>query len=59
MASKRSKSILKRSFAEVFGNEPKIVGQTRAKFGAKRAAKQKIAIALSKARRAGAKIPKK
>lgn len=37
------------AFAEVFENEPAIVAKTRRKSGAKRAHKQKVAIALSKA----------
>ena len=37
------------AFYEVFHNEPKIVKHTRNQFGKERAAKQKIAIALSKA----------
>lgn len=54
----KSKAILGRTFGEVFAKEPAVVKSTRAKFGAKRAAKQKVAIALSKARKAGARIPK-
>lgn len=46
------------AFHEVHADEPAIVGHTRAKFGAKRATAQKTAIALSKARKAGARIPK-
>ncbi len=41
---------------EMKENPPKILAHTRAKFGAKRAGKQRIAILLSKARRRGAKI---
>ena len=44
---------------EVKHDEPAIVGRTRRKFGAARAKKQKTAIILDKARRAGARIPKK
>jgi hypothetical protein len=55
----RKKGVLSRAFSEVFGNEPSIVAHTRKKFGKKRAKKQKVAIALSKARRAGAHIPKR
>jgi len=40
------------AFSEVKANEPGVVGKTRKKFGKKRAAKQKVAIALSKARKA-------
>lgn len=55
----KTKSILKKTFGEVFANEPKIVAKTRAKKGEKQAMKQKVAISVSKARRAGARIPKK
>jgi hypothetical protein len=44
---------------EVKKNPPKILAKTAKKFGAEKAKKQKIAIILSKARQAGAKIPKK
>ena len=37
------------AFREVFTHEPKIVTQTRKKFGEARARRQKIAIALRKA----------
>lgn len=47
------------AFHEVEHNEPAIVGKTRRKKGAKAAERQKKAIALDKARRAGAHIPKK
>lgn len=47
------------AFHEVAHNEPKIVGHTRAKFGAAQAHRQAIAIALSKARKAGANIPRR
>jgi len=42
---------------ELKSNPPAIVNATRRKFGAARAAKQKTAILLSKARKAGVKIP--
>jgi hypothetical protein len=45
------------AFREVYRDEPSIVGKTRAKYGAERATAQKRAIALAKARRAGARIP--
>ena len=47
------KSALKSAFHEVMHDEPKVVGATRAKKGEKAAHKQAVAIALSKARRAG------
>ena len=53
------KSITAEAFHEVKHNEPKIVGHTRRKFGASDAAKQRVAIALSKARKAGASIPRR
>jgi hypothetical protein len=43
--------LLKKAFHEVKHNEPSIVGKTRRKKGEKAAEKQKVAIALSKARR--------
>ncbi len=49
---------VERAFKEVKKNEPKIVGETRRKKGKKAAEKQKIAIALSKARRKNVKLPK-
>lgn len=55
----KSKAILKKSFHEVFEKEPKVVANTRAKKGEKAAAKQKVAIALSKARKSGARASRK
>lgn len=54
MAKTKSDKIVERAFSEVEHNEPKIVAHTREKFGEKRAEKQKVAISLSKARKAGA-----
>lgn len=45
------------AFHEVKANPPAIVAKTRKKSGVVRAGKQSVAIALSKARQAGAKIP--
>ena len=42
---------------EMKSNPPSILRATRRKFGVARAAKQKTAILLSKARQAGVKIP--
>jgi len=53
---KRTK--LEQAFHEVRVNEPAIVKHTRAKYGSRRAAKQKVAVALAKARKAGAKVPR-
>jgi hypothetical protein len=44
------------AFHEVYETEPAIVAQTRKKKGPEQARKQKTAIALSKARAAGATI---
>ena len=54
----RSARILSGVFRELKDNPPAILAKTRAKKGAKRAGKQRIAIALSKARAAGADIPR-
>jgi hypothetical protein len=59
MYGSKTKKKVRAAFREVHQNEPKAVSQTRAKFGEKRAEAQKTAIALSKARKAGAKIPYK
>jgi hypothetical protein len=50
-------AILESSFHEVKHNPPKILAKTRKKKGKKQAMKQRIAIALSKARKAGASLP--
>lgn len=47
------------AFSEVMHNTPSIVKQTARKEGAKQAHKQEVAIALSKARKAGASVPDK
>lgn len=44
---------------EVHRNTPKIVERTRRKYGKARAEKQRKAIGLAKARRRGARIPKR
>lgn len=46
-----SRTALKAAFHEVTHNTPKIVRHTASKFGKKRAEKQRVAIALSKARK--------
>lgn len=46
-----SKAKLNRAFSEVYKKEPKVVSKTRKKRGAKAAQRQKIAIAISKAKR--------
>lgn len=55
---KKSRRITEKAFHEVKKDEPSVVAKTRRKKGAAAAEKQKIAIALSKARKAGAKIPR-
>ena len=55
----KTRRIVKAAFHEVHENQPKIVMHTIAKKGPEVGRKQKIAIALDKARRKGARIPKK
>ena len=57
--SKKGRATVAAAFHEVDKDEPAVVGATRRKKGAKAAGKQKVAIALSKARRAGVRIPRK
>jgi hypothetical protein len=45
--------------AELRDNPPRILAKTRAAKGPEAAEKQRVAILLSKSRRAGAKIPRK
>ena len=57
MGREISESITKKAFREVFTNEPSTVkkkGRTK-----KQQHKQKVAIALSKARQAGANVPER
>ena len=57
MGREVSDSIVKKAFREVFENEPRTVKKKgRSK---KQQHKQKVAIALSKARQAGANVPEK
>jgi Family of unknown function (DUF6496) len=49
---------LQSAFHEMKENPPKILAKTRKKEGAEQANKQRVAIGLSKARAAGARIPK-
>jgi hypothetical protein len=51
----KSQRIVSSAFHEVKHDTPKIVTHTAAKFGQERADKQRVAIALSKARAAGAR----
>jgi hypothetical protein len=55
--SSNSNPAINAAFSEVSANPPKVLSNTYKKFGPQRAQKQKIAIALSKARRSGARIP--
>lgn len=48
---------LRAAFREVSQNPPAILAKTQRKKGSKQARKQQVAIALSKARASGAKIP--
>lgn len=59
MTGKGTKAKLKAAFSEIKQNPPAILEKTAKKKGPAQAAKQRVAIGLSKARRAGARIPKK
>ena len=60
MATKeKSKSLLQQMGHEMKVNPPRILAKTEKKFGAARAEKQRKAILLNKARRAGASIRSK
>ena len=50
---------LQRIGHEMKVNPPRILAHTASKFGAARAARQKRAILLNKARRAGARLPRR
>ena len=54
-----SSGALSQAFGEVNSNTPKVVSSTLAKYGPDRARKQKIAIALSKAKKGISKFPAK
>lgn len=55
----KTKRIVKKAFHEVHEMTPKTVVNTWVTSGEERAKKQRVAIALSKARRKGARIPKR
>lgn len=55
----KSRRLVTSAFHEVYSDTPDIVGETRKKKGDIAAEKQRTAIALDKARRAGADIPEK
>ena len=52
-----TKGILEDVGHELKTNPPKQLAKTRAKFGAADANRQRVAILLSKSRKAGAKVP--
>ena len=54
----KTRKLLDQAFHEVHHNSPNAVTRTYAKKGEVRAEKQRVAIALSKARAKGARIPK-
>lgn len=56
--AKDPNGVIHAAFSEVNSNPPKVVQSTYKKYGASRARKQQVAIALSKARKAGASIPR-
>ena len=56
---KKTARLIEAAGHEIKKNPPKILARTARKFGAKKAAKQKVAIMLSKARQAGANVPEK
>jgi len=55
----KTRKLLKQAFSEVKHNVPDVVKRTARKKGKAAAKRQMKAIALSKARRKGARIPKK
>jgi hypothetical protein len=59
MARVSGKWKIKAAFDEIKKNPPAVLAKTAAKKGPAAANKQRVAIGLSKARRAGARIPKK
>jgi hypothetical protein len=52
----KSEKKVSAAFREVYADEPSVVAQTRKKQGPEAAQRQKVAIALSKARAAGALV---
>lgn len=54
----KTQSVLERVGHELKVNPPSVLASTRRKYGPVQAAKQKTAILLSKARKAGASIPR-
>lgn len=56
MAKTKSKAILSRVGKELKSNPPRVLAKTAKKKGKAQADKQRVAILLSKARKAGAKV---
>jgi hypothetical protein len=54
----KSRSVTSAAFGEIQQNPPAILEHTRRKFGPARAEAQRVAIGLSKARAAGASLPR-
>ena len=59
MASKHARRVLNRIAHELKKNPPRVLAKTQRKKGKKAANKQRVAILLAKARRAGVRIRKK
>lgn len=59
MRGKKTKRIVKRVMSEVHHTPPKVVMETTVKKGPEAARKQKVAIGLNKARKKGARIPRR
>lgn len=57
--SERDRAITESVGRELRDNPPKQLAKTARKFGSERAAKQRVAILLSKSRKAGARIPQR
>lgn len=55
----KSRAIVESVGHELKENPPKQLARTARKFGHERAAKQRVAILLSKSRKAGARIPQR
>jgi hypothetical protein len=54
----KSKDVLQSIGEEIKSNPPSVLASTRAKYGPMRAEKQRVAMLLSKARKARASVPK-
>ena len=58
MSKAKTKIVMRGVAHEMKKNPPKILAHTKAKYGAKRAEEQRVAIMLNKARKRGATIKK-